>query len=287
VDSERAERHLRLAAEAGLRRALTLPRYDAELRARDVFIDCIARVQGVATTLIAAGVIDAHRAEVITMQFQAALAVRHRLHPRAAGPLLGPPHRSRPGPHRPAVPGAPGTPDMPGARPARVIPVGRMLPFREQDMAGELYVLSLVITERQAVAPVVARIRRAVHGGGWFPAHSYECIPYGREAGTVPAGLLRWAQETLVPTVNWRTLLAAELCRAVADRAGGGGTDMGAGITAAYALRPRPAIAVVLTDGYTPWPDRAPKGMRVVVALLGDSSPEAPAWARAVRVPAS
>ena len=68
---------------------------------------------------------------------------------------------------------------------------------------------------------------------------------------------------------------------------GGGGTDMGAGITAAYALRPRPAITVVLTDGYTPWPDRAPKGMRVVVALLGDSSPDAPAWARAVRVPAS
>ena len=33
-----------------------------------------------------------------------------------------------------------------------------MLPFREEDMAGELYVLSLVITERQAVAPVVARI---------------------------------------------------------------------------------------------------------------------------------
>ena len=205
-----------------------------------------------------------------------------------------------------------------------------------------------------------------------------ECIRYGREAGTVPAGLLRWAQETLTPTVNWRTLLAAELRRAIADRAGaadysyrrpsrraaaagnvvlpalrrpvpevavvcdtsgsmtddllamalaevegllrslglsrqvrvlacdaaaapaqrvsssrqvelvgGGGTDMGAGITAAYALRPRPAITVVLTDGYTPWPDRAPKGMRVVVALLGDSSPDAPAWARAVRVPAS
>ncbi len=48
-----------------------------------------------------------------------------------------------------------------------------MLPFREEDMAGELYVLSLVITERQATAPVVARIRRTVHGGGWFPAHSY------------------------------------------------------------------------------------------------------------------
>jgi predicted metal-dependent peptidase len=66
---------------------------------------------------------------------------------------------------------------------------------------------------------------------------------------------------------------------------GGGGTNMGAGLAAAYALRPRPAVAVVLTDGYTPWPDAAPKGMRVVAGLLGDDAPEAPRWARAVRVP--
>jgi predicted metal-dependent peptidase len=204
-----------------------------------------------------------------------------------------------------------------------------------------------------------------------------ECVRQGKEAGTVPAGLLRWAEETLAPKVNWRTVLAAELRRAVADTAGaadysyrrpsrraaaagdvvlpalrrpvpevavvcdtsgsmtedllamalaevegllrslgvarqvrvlacdaaaapaqrvtsarqvelvgGGGTDMGAGVAAASALRPRPAIAVVLTDGYTPWPQVAPKGMRVVIALLGDTAPEAPGWARTVRVPA-
>ena len=203
-----------------------------------------------------------------------------------------------------------------------------------------------------------------------------EILRAGRERGTVPAGLARWAQEILAPVVNWRTLLAAELRRAVADRAGaadysyrrpsrraaavgdvvlpalrrpvpdvavvcdtsgsmsdellamvlaevegllrslgvsrqlrvlacdaaagpaqrvssarqveligGGGTDMGAGITAAAALRPRPAITVVLTDGFTPWPLQPPKGMRVVIALLGDHSPDAPGWARAVRVP--
>ena len=65
---------------------------------------------------------------------------------------------------------------------------------------------------------------------------------------------------------------------------GGGGTDMGAGIAAAVALRPRPAITVVLTDGYTPWPAAAPKGTRVVIGLLGPGAPDAPAWARAVRV---
>jgi predicted metal-dependent peptidase len=203
-----------------------------------------------------------------------------------------------------------------------------------------------------------------------------DCLRHGREAGDVPAGLLRWADALLEPAVDWRKALAAELRRAVADTAGavdysyrrpsrrasvagevvlpalrrpvpdiavvcdtsgsmsedllavalaevegllravglarqlrvlacdtavgparrvssarqvelvgGGGTDMGAGIEAASRLRPRPAVAVVLTDGYTPWPDEPPRGMRVVVGLIGDDAPEAPGWARAVRVP--
>ena len=205
-----------------------------------------------------------------------------------------------------------------------------------------------------------------------------ECVQHAREAGTVPAGLLRWAERILQPAVDWRRVLAAELRRAVADAAGavdysyrrpsrrasvagpvvlpalrrpvpevavvcdtsgsmtedllaaalaevegllrslgmarqvrvlacdtavgparrvtsarqvelvgGGGTDMGAGIAAAAALRPRPAVTVVLTDGFTPWPDRPPRGIRVVVALLGDEAPAGPDWARAVRVPSA
>ena len=205
-----------------------------------------------------------------------------------------------------------------------------------------------------------------------------ECVQHAREAGNVPAGLLRWAEQTLQPAVDWRRVLAAELRRAVADTAGavdysyrrpsrrasvagavvlpalrrpvpevavvcdtsgsmteellaaalaevegllrslgmarqvrvlacdtavgaarrvtsarqvelvgGGGTDMGAGIDAAAALRPRPAVTVVLTDGFTPWPDRPPRGIRVVVALLGDEAPDGPEWARAVRVPSA
>jgi len=202
-----------------------------------------------------------------------------------------------------------------------------------------------------------------------------EVIAHSKQAGTVPGGLLRWAQEILSPKVNWRTVLAAELRRAVAEVSGavdysyrrpsrraavagdvvlpalrrpvpevavvcdtsgsmtedllaaalaevegllralgmarqvrvlacdtaagpaqrvnsarqvelvgGGGTDMGTGIAAAVALRPRPAVTVVLTDGYTPWPARAPKGTRVVIGLLGPGAPTAPAWARSVRV---
>ena len=68
--------------------------------------------------------------------------------------------------------------------------------------------------------------------------------------------------------------------------AGGGGTDMGAGIEAAAALRPRPSIVIVLTDGFTPWPERPPPGVRVIVGLLsqGPRIPQwdPPEWARVV-----
>ena len=202
-----------------------------------------------------------------------------------------------------------------------------------------------------------------------------DVVAHGRQPGTVPAGLLRWAELILAPKVNWRTLLAAELRRAVAEVSGavdysyrrpsrrsavagqvvlpalrrpvpevavvcdtsgsmtedllalvlaevegllralglarqvrvlacdtavapaqrvnsarqvqligGGGTNMGAGIAAAAALRPRPAVTVVLTDGHTPWPADAPKGMRIVVGLIGTQAPPAPPWARSVRV---
>lgn len=66
--------------------------------------------------------------------------------------------------------------------------------------------------------------------------------------------------------------------------AGGGGTDMGEGLRAAMALRPRPSLVVVLTDGFTPWPERPPPA-RVVVGLLsepGAPPPAVPEWARAV-----
>ena len=64
---------------------------------------------------------------------------------------------------------------------------------------------------------------------------------------------------------------------------GGGGTDMGAGLDAAAALRPRPDLIIVLTDGYTPWRDAPPPGIRVVIGLM-DRGGQTPGWAETVLV---
>lgn len=69
--------------------------------------------------------------------------------------------------------------------------------------------------------------------------------------------------------------------------AGGGGTDMRVGIRAALAAPDRPNIVVVLTDGYTPWPDETPS-CRLIAALIGADAPQPPGWVETVRVlPAS
>ncbi|OIK03678.1 vWA domain-containing protein [Streptomyces monashensis] len=65
---------------------------------------------------------------------------------------------------------------------------------------------------------------------------------------------------------------------------GGGGTDMRVGIEAALAVRERPSIVVVLTDGLTPWPDENPP-CRIVAALIGSAAPQPPSWVETVRIP--
>ncbi len=67
--------------------------------------------------------------------------------------------------------------------------------------------------------------------------------------------------------------------------AGGGGTDLRVGISGAAALRPRPDVVVVFTDGYTPWPHQPPPGTAVIVAMLGrhgDVLPPSPEWAKRI-----
>ena len=65
---------------------------------------------------------------------------------------------------------------------------------------------------------------------------------------------------------------------------GGGGTDMGAGLTAAEKLRPRPDVAIVVTDGYTPWPKEPPRALKTIVVLT-DARGASPAWAKTLMLP--
>ena len=69
---------------------------------------------------------------------------------------------------------------------------------------------------------------------------------------------------------------------------GGGGTDLTVGLAVATDLRPAPQVIVVITDGFTPWPERAPTAT-VIVALLESEGSVTPApppvWARTVPIP--
>lgn len=73
---------------------------------------------------------------------------------------------------------------------------------------------------------------------------------------------------------------------------GGGGTDMRIGIE--KAAKSRPAAIVVITDGYTPWPESRPRGASMVIAaILSDPDdaewrwgpPDVPSWIARIDVP--
>jgi len=68
---------------------------------------------------------------------------------------------------------------------------------------------------------------------------------------------------------------------------GGGGTDMRVGIAAVEAQRPESHVALVISDGLTPWPD-TPTKARLVCVIVGDDQHAAsatPDWALTVTVP--
>ena len=67
---------------------------------------------------------------------------------------------------------------------------------------------------------------------------------------------------------------------------GGGGTDMRVGIEAALEGRDKAQVVIVLTDGYTPWPDEPlTGGVTLIVGLTDENSKDTvPDWARTVLI---
>ena len=65
---------------------------------------------------------------------------------------------------------------------------------------------------------------------------------------------------------------------------GGGGTDMRVGIKAA--AETRPAVIIVITDGFTPWPPTPPPGAPLTIAALTSSGTlsRVPAWIKPIDI---
>ena len=65
---------------------------------------------------------------------------------------------------------------------------------------------------------------------------------------------------------------------------GGGGTDLSQGIMAAVQTRPNPNLLLVVTDGWTLWPESSPNGSRTIAVLVGEDPPGTPDWVERVVV---
>jgi predicted metal-dependent peptidase len=65
---------------------------------------------------------------------------------------------------------------------------------------------------------------------------------------------------------------------------GGGGTDLRVGIAAAESLKPQPKIVIVLTDGYTPWPESIDSHIEklIICCSLTESVANAPSYAAVI-----
>jgi hypothetical protein len=140
---DRGETHLRLVAEAELRR----------VREQDASVPAGARVLRVAQALTAVGAIDTATADAIKADFELALTGRQRRPPggRSADSPWVPtawrrmPRRSgQPGASQPAA--GPSVNTGPSGVADRLVPVGMTIPVRSAESHGELHLLTYVQT---------------------------------------------------------------------------------------------------------------------------------------------
>ncbi|HEX6518470.1 MAG TPA: hypothetical protein VF070_00435 [Streptosporangiaceae bacterium] len=182
MDAERAETYLRLKAETELRRTAIAGDgaglFRGEVSPRSPLIpsglmSATTRLRNVAQALTTIGAIDHLVADAILANFELAVAVRQPAQERS--PISARPAMRRrvarlmqavspqtwPAPN----PGAllPG-PAAPAAQPGpdRVIPVGMMVPFRDDEVRGELYLMAFSQTPNGARFSVHAWLRDAL-----------------------------------------------------------------------------------------------------------------------------
>lgn len=146
-------------------------------------------------------------------------------------------------------------------------------PNRRQEAYGEFVMPSL----RQPVPEVAVVIDTS-------GSMSDEAL--GRALAEVEGVLRALGHHEVTLVVADATVHVVRRVRSLAEArrqlTGWGGTDMTVALASVERLRPRPEVAVVLTDCHTPWPEQPPAGMRVIVARIG--SGKAPAWARVIDV---
>ena len=113
-------------------------------------------------------------------------------------------------------------------------------------------------------------------------------------SGSMTAGCLRKAVGVIkdglkalgeVPVISCDARIGQDMTvRSIPDDfefVGGGGTDMRIPIAHAEE-KYKPDVIVLVTDTYTPWPDRATKAQMIVAATQDG---DVPSWATKVRIP--
>ncbi len=97
------------------------------------------------------------------------------------------------------------------------------------------------------------------------------------------------AEDRVVLTADAEVREAPRLRRAAElELLGGGGTDLRPALEVLRTHRIKPTTLVVLTDGFTPWPDRPPAGRTVIAVLLsrrdGQVPDDPPTWVETIRL---
>jgi predicted metal-dependent peptidase len=118
--------------------------------------------------------------------------------------------------------------------------------------------------------------RRGAHVGIVFDTSASMDQDLLNRAAAELSGILRAARirtVTLVSCDDEATVPLALAPTSTISLLGGGATDLTVGIDALMALSSPPPVIVVLTDGFTPWPEAAPTGTQLICGVFDRQAP--------------